>query len=198
MSGTKTRPMTSSADKRVLRVAVLGAESTGKSTLCAALAEYYDTLWVPEYLREFVEVRQRTPEEHEQIHIATTQLAREKIALENATPSGKNFLFCDTTPLMTAIYSRFYWGRIEHSLAELARSTVYDHTVVTAPDGVWVADGLLRESPAVQQTIHDMLLARLAEMEIPYLLVAGDHEQRVQQVQQYLPGTGVTVPYEKS
>jgi nicotinamide riboside kinase len=41
------------------RVAILGAESTGKSTLAEALAMYYDTVWVPEYLREFVEVQGR-------------------------------------------------------------------------------------------------------------------------------------------
>jgi NadR type nicotinamide-nucleotide adenylyltransferase len=163
---------------RIVRVAILGAESTGKSTLAAALAGRYRTLWVPEYLREFVETRRRTPHENEQLVIATTQVEREATAARLA----RRVLFCDTTPLMTAIYSRFYWGRVDPRLDALARNSTYDFTIVTAPDGPWIADGLQRESEAVRQTIHENLLATLEGLAIPFLLVAGGLEQRLRQV----------------
>ncbi len=166
----------------VARIAILGAESTGKSTLAAALAAHYQTLWVPEYLREFVETEGRTPQEHEQIGIATMQVARE----ERAMGAANRLIFCDTTPLMTAIYSHFYWGRVDAPLAALARSRSYDFTFVTAPDGLWVADGLQRESAAVQQLIHVQLLAALAQSHTRYLLLAGDVQARVQQVASHL------------
>src|SRR5690606_8865783 len=76
-------------DKKIVRVALLGAESTGKSTLAAALAQRYDTVWVPEYLREFVETTGRTPQEQEQFPIAATQVQREEAALRKA----KSYLF---------------------------------------------------------------------------------------------------------
>jgi nicotinamide riboside kinase len=60
-----------------LRIAILGAASSGKSTLSAALAQRYQTVWVPEYLREFVDVQGRVPRSEDQFHIASTQRARE-------------------------------------------------------------------------------------------------------------------------
>jgi NadR type nicotinamide-nucleotide adenylyltransferase len=166
----------------VSRVAILGAESTGKSTLAAELAAHYGTLWVPEYLREFVETHQRTPQEHEQFFIANTQLAYESQALKRA----RTFLFCDTTPLMTALYSRFYFGRIDAPLEELAATHAYDFTIVTPPDSPWVPDGLQRESPEVRQAIHEQVLGMLGQLAIPYLLVDGSVEERVRQVKTYL------------
>jgi nicotinamide riboside kinase len=59
----------------VRRIAVLGAESSGKSTLCQALAQRYDTLWVPEYLREFVDTQGRVPFESDQYGIARRRRA---------------------------------------------------------------------------------------------------------------------------
>lgn len=161
-----------------LRVAILGAESTGKSTLAATLAERYRTVWVPEYLREFVDTHERTPCEDEQLLIASTQVDREDLA----AASANGVLFCDTTPLMTAIYSRFYWGRAGAPLEALANGRSYDLTVVTAPDCPWTADGLQRESEEVRRIIHENLLGSLAALNIPCLLAAGTLEERVRAV----------------
>jgi NadR type nicotinamide-nucleotide adenylyltransferase len=161
-----------------LRVAILGAESTGKSTLAATLAQRYGTLWVPEYLREFVDSRQRTPLEKEQLPIAATQIDREEIAARSAD----KVLFCDTTPLMTAIYSRYYWGRVDSTLEALANGRSYDLTVVAAPDCPWSADGLQRESEEVRRIVHESLLGSLASLDIAYLLAAGTLEERVHAV----------------
>ncbi|MBX9800861.1 MAG: ATP-binding protein [Burkholderiaceae bacterium] len=166
----------------VRRIALLGAESTGKSTLAAALADHYQTVWVPEYLREFVEVNKRTPQAHEQILIAQTQIAREDLAIEQAN----RYLFCDTTPLMTALYSEFYFGAADAALMELAREHRYDCTIVAEPSNPWVADGLQRESDSVRQEVHRRLLRQLDSERIAYLLVAGDTEERVKQVAAYL------------
>jgi NadR type nicotinamide-nucleotide adenylyltransferase len=161
-----------------LRIAILGAESTGKSTLAAALAAHYGTLWVPEYLREFVEAQERTPQEHEQLLIAQTQVAHE----EAAARLTRTYLFCDTTPLMTALYSRHYWARVDADLDVLAKHRRYDFCFVTAPDYPWVPDGLQRESEEVRERVHNELIATLHELGIPFQLVSGEHAQRVRQV----------------
>lgn len=166
----------------VLRIALLGAESTGKSTLAAALAQHYQTVWVPEYLREFVEVHQRTPQAHEQILIAQTQIAREDLAIQQAN----RYLFCDTTPLMTALYSEFYFGAADPALRELTREHRYDCTIVAEPSNPWVADGLQRESDSVRQEVHRRLLRQLDSERMKYLLVAGETRERVEQVAAYL------------
>ena len=161
----------------VLRVAILGAESSGKSTLAAALATHYGTLWVPEYLREFVASNARVPVEGDQFGIARTQREREDAAAQTAS----SLLFCDTTPLMTAVYSRWYWGRVDAQLALLERHHDYAFTIVAAPDSPWEADGLQRESAAVRQAVHELVLQALAERGLPYLLVTGSLPQRMLQ-----------------
>lgn len=160
------------------RVAILGAESSGKSTLSEALARDYATIWVPEYLREFVDVQARVPREEDQFGIARTQLAREDAA---ALCAGR-FLFCDTTALMTALYSRVYWDRVDAQLAQLAARHEYAFTLVTAPDGPWEPDGLQRESEEVRQMVHRMLLEMLAARGIRYTLLEGALAQRLHQV----------------
>lgn len=163
------------------RIAILGAESTGKSTLADALARRYGTLWVPEYLREFVDVQGRVPHEDDQPGIARTQLAREDAMA--ARPAARGFLFCDTTPLMTAVYSRIYWGRVPPALLALEAAHGYALTLVAAPDLPWVPDGLMRDSDEVRQRVHAQLVAVLAARGIPYVLVEGELEERVARVE---------------
>lgn len=167
-----------------LRVAILGTASSGKTTLAAALALRYSTAWVPEYLREFVDARGRVPVAEDQFYIAGTQREREDAAARQA---GK-YLFCDTAPLMTAIYSRYYFGGIDAQLARLADGHAGDYalTVVTAPDIPWVADGLQRECEEVSVIINHMLMVELTARAIPYVLVSGDPRQRLSQVERLL------------
>jgi len=163
----------------VVRVAILGAESSGKSTLAEHLAAHYGTVWVPEYLREFVDNHARVPFESDQYPIACAQLERENEAAARA----RRFLFCDTTPLMTALYSRQYWGRVDPQLARLDSRHDYAWTFVTAPDSPWEPDGLQRESEEVRQQVHRMLVETLASRAIPYVLLAGGLAQRMAQVE---------------
>ena len=162
---------------RPSRVAILGAESTGKSTLAAALARRYRSAWVAEYLREFVETEQRVPFEADQLRIAQMQMER-----EDATAAGtRGLLFCDTTPFMTALYSTVYWGRIDPALAALDVHHDYAVTLVAAPDVPWVADGLQRASAAVRQQVHQALVDKLAHRAIAFTLLTGSLEQRLAQ-----------------
>ena len=170
----------------VLRIAVLGAESSGKSTLCEVLARQHDTAWVPEYLREFVDTHGRVPCESDQFGIARTQREREDAAAARAN----RLLFCDTTPLMTALYSRVYWGRVDAQLAALAATHDYALTLVTAPDVPWIADGLMRESEAVRERVYGMVVDELDARGVPFVLVRGDLPQRVRQVEQALAVIG--------
>jgi NadR type nicotinamide-nucleotide adenylyltransferase len=168
------------------KVAILGAESTGKSTLAAALAIRYRTLWVPEYLREFVETEARVPFEQDQFRIAQIQAEREQ-----AAEAGANrFLFCDTTPFMTAIYSGVYWGRVDPQLAVLDLRYDYAVTLVAAPDVPWVPDGLQRDSAAKRQEVHQALIDKLERRAIAYTLLTGSLEQRMPQAERVLDPLG--------
>jgi NadR type nicotinamide-nucleotide adenylyltransferase len=167
---------------RAARIAILGAESTGKSTLSQALAAQYDTVWVPEYLREFVDTHGRVPHEDDQIGIARTQREREQALL----PQARRFLICDTAPLLTAVYSRIYWGRVPPALLAMEAEHDYTLTLVADIDLPWVPDGLMRESEEVRRRVHECLLAVLEQRGIPFILLSGDLAQRLRQVEALL------------
>jgi NadR type nicotinamide-nucleotide adenylyltransferase len=162
----------------IQKIALLGAESSGKTTLAQALAQSYETVWVPEYLREFTEEKKRAPIESEQLHIAQTQVQRE-LAME---AQARQYLFCDSSPLMIALYSEHYFKNIGAELSSLVEQHDYDMYIVTAPDFPWQADGIQRDSPALQKHMHQRLMAYLEEQELPFLLAEGSVKQRVEQV----------------
>jgi NadR type nicotinamide-nucleotide adenylyltransferase len=164
------------------RVAIIGAAASGKTTLAQALAQRYGEPWVPEYLREFCDVRQDVPASADQFHIASTQVARE----DALAARGGRFLFCDTTPLMTAVYSIHYFGGIDEQLESLASSRRYDITLVCKPEFAWIPDGLHHEEQDVSGIIDAILLEELARRGVPYTRISGSLEERLQQVGQLL------------
>jgi len=124
----------------VPRIALLGGESTGKSTLACALAEALDTVHVPEYGRELWEQRGGVLTLEDMEHIASTQVAWE----QQRSLVARRWLICDTTPLTTQLYSELMFGSVVEALATLARRP-YAMTFLCADDFSFVQDGTRRE-----------------------------------------------------
>ena len=167
-------------------VCLLGAESTGKTTLARQLAAHFDCPWVPEYLRTFCQYQGRTPNRQEQSQVLETQhlhvLAACKLAQQNSAP----FVFCDTAPLLTAVYSDFVFG--DGTLYARARElhASYDLTLFLAPDIDWVADGLQRDGAHVRAPVYTLILAQLQVMATPFCTISGQGEQRFESALQAL------------
>ena len=157
-----------------LIVALLGAECTGKSTLADALARQFDAGLVTEYLREWCDAHGRTPLQHEQAHIAATQAARIEAAAR-----GHALVFCDTTPLITALCSQHYFADDSLLADALAFQRRCDLTLLCAPDLPWQADGFLRDGPEVRGAFDARLRRTLREAGLPWVDVAGDAAQRL-------------------
>lgn len=165
-----------------LCIAIVGAESTGKTTLAEALATSLaaDTgrrvAWVPELLREWCAHSGRTPLVHEQASILRAQ--HERI---DAAAASHDIVVCDTTALMTAVYSRIVFN--DRSLDERA-ATLHRRrmaaTLLTAIDLPWVADGLQRDGPQVQGPVDAALRELMQVHGIDYAVVSGVGEARVQ------------------
>jgi nicotinamide riboside kinase len=163
-----------------LRIAIVGAESTGKTTLAAALVPRLAGLsglrvaWVPELLREWCDHMGRTPLEHEQASLVRGQ--HERVEAAAAT---HDIVVCDTTALMTAVYSQFVFGdtSLEDRAAALHRRMA--HTLLMALDLPWVADGLQREGPQVREPVDTLLRDLLARHRLPWSLVAGQGSARL-------------------
>jgi nicotinamide riboside kinase len=173
---------------RVLRIAVIGAECTGKTTLCRELAHGHGGLWVPEYLREFVEQAGRAPLAHEQPALMAEQVAREDAALEAALRAGQPLVAFDSAPLVTALYSRMYFADDALLAAATAHHRRYDLTLVTDIDLPWEADGLQRDGPDVRARFHALLLDWLGAQALRYTPIRGAGPARLQQARTALPG----------
>ena len=159
-------------------ICLIGAECTGKTTLARRLALELSGRWVPERLRLFCDAMGRTPYRHEQIDILEQQARDETNALEMAEIHQQHFVFCDTAPLLTAVYSDFVFG--DASLYPRARElhARYAKTLVLEPDLPWIADGLQRDGAHVQQPIHAKIVQELQNMGRPIYPVAGSGDTR--------------------
>ena len=158
---------------RGIVVALLGAESTGKTTLAHALAdtlraEGRSAAVVEEYLREFCTLQARTPRRDEQRAIAAEQTQR----IESAARTHE-IVVADTTALMIAVYSDPVFGdRDLYEAAEAAHARC-DLTLLTALDLPWQADGLQRDGPHVREPVDSKVRAALRRMGMSYAVVAG-------------------------
>lgn len=162
-----------------LRIAIVGAESTGKTALAQALAERIAVLtglrstWVGEHLRAWCDARGRTPRQDEQHSIAAQQQA-----LIDAAASGHDVVVCDTTPLMTAVYSERIFGDCSLQPGAVALQRQYPLTLLTALDIAWQADGQ-RDGPHVRVPVDGIIRRLLADNGLPWALVAGQGEARL-------------------
>jgi nicotinamide riboside kinase len=164
----------------IRRIAIVGAECVGKTELAQRLAECLPGVWIPEYLREFCDRVQRTPRPDEQAHIVAEQRQREEGAIEAARAAALGWVLADSAPLVTAIYSELLFADLSlHALA-IAHHARYDATLLLLPDLPWVADGIQRDGPAVRSASHALLLQRLQDSCLPFALVGGEGELRLQ------------------
>jgi nicotinamide riboside kinase len=162
-----------------LKIALLGAESTGKTTLARELAGHFRALGrpavaVPEALREWCEREGRTPRPEDQMGIAQEQERRVDEAARDA-----HVVVADTTAVMIAIYSAMLFE--DHSLYRFAieRQRGYDVTLVTGLDIDWVADGLQRDGPHVRGPVDALVRDMLARASVPYRVVYGSGGERL-------------------
>ena len=161
-----------------LRIALIGAESTGKTQLSTDLAAHFQRLGyavhqVSEQLRVWCDEHGRTPWQHEQQQIAQNQA--------DAALQGwhADVLIADTTPLMVAVYSDVIFGDASLYEAALAHQRRYDITLLLAPDLPWVADGFQRDGAHVRAPVDALLRAALRRADLDFYSVSGSGPLRL-------------------
>lgn len=162
-----------------MKIALLGAESTGKTWLSEELAQALRargtrTAVVPEVLREWCAARGRTPRPEEQMVIAQEQEAR-----VDAAAATHDMVITDTTALMVAIYSAMLFEDGSLYQFALERQRGYDLTLLTGLDLPWVADGLQRDGPHVREPVDALVRKALARAGTPYRVVYGSGAARL-------------------
>jgi len=161
----------------VKRVCVLGAESTGKTTLARSLAERYDTVWVPEYGREYCERHDKQLGDEwrtsEFVHIAHVQAEREDKLAEVAN----RLLVCDTDIFTTARFHEAYTGTTDELLERLAASRGYDLYLLCGLDAPFVQDGWRVDGPH-RIAMDAAFRAYLRDADAPWVDLSGSYDNR--------------------
>lgn len=163
----------------LIKVVLFGPESTGKTTMSELLAKHYDTVWVAEYAREYLQNKwnneRKTCEDSDLIPIA-----RGQIALENKLASkADRILICDTDLLETKVYSEEYYGGFVHpELDTYALKNQYDLYLLTNIDTPWEADDL-RDRPDQRQEMYNAFENTLIKYDRPYIKLNGSIKDRL-------------------
>ncbi len=165
----------------VLRIAVMGAESTGTTTLARALAEAYNTAWVEEYGREYwIEKVRRGKEHHwtedEFVHIAEEQARREDLAARTAN----RLLFCDTDAFATSVWFERYMGHRSPRVEAASEGARHALTFLTGNEIPFEQDGW-RDGEHIRDWMHGRFIERLEEAGRPYVLLTGNPAQRLKE-----------------
>ena len=157
------------------RIAVTGPESTGKSWLAENLAAHYNTVWVPEYAREYLAGLGRPYCQDDILKIAAGQLNSESDGLKSAS----GYLFCDTEMLVAKIWSDVKYGFCDPWILSKAETHIYDLYLLCDIDLPWAYDPL-REHPDRRQFLFDLYYDELSKRKFPFFVVRGIGETRLQ------------------
>lgn len=152
----------------VKKICIYGPESTGKTTLAKQLAEYYKTLWVPEFAREYI-ARQKNKFLYKDI----TRFARGQLKLEGQLIKKANrILFCDTDFITTAIYSKHYFGKCPDFVVGLANREKYDLYLFADIDLPWKSDPQ-RNLGIRRKEFKKIFQKELVSRGIPFTIISG-------------------------
>ncbi len=162
------------------RVGVVGAESTGTTTLAKALAEHFETNWVAEYGREYsAEKFARNDADwrtEEFVLIAKEQARRE----DDAARQANRVLICDTNAFATTLWHRRYLGSHSSAVETIARQGKCDLYLLTGDEIPFVQDGL-RDGEHIRLEMHRWFVDALAAQAVPWKILRGSHQERLQE-----------------
>jgi NadR type nicotinamide-nucleotide adenylyltransferase len=162
----------------LIKVVLFGPESTGKTTLAGVLGRHYNTLWVPEYAREYLQEKwnreHKTCEPEDLLPIAEGQMQ-----LENyLTKKANRLLICDTDLLETKVYSEaYYTGDCDPLLEKYALQNSYDLYLLTYIDTPWVKDDL-RDKPDEREQMFAYFRDTLEKYQRNFVILKGTAEER--------------------
>jgi NadR type nicotinamide-nucleotide adenylyltransferase len=173
--------------KRIKKVVVIGPECTGKSTLCQQLAQHYNTLWCPEYAREYL-LKQGTNYSYDDLlTIANGQIDLEDKSLKQVisnsrlTTHDSRLLFIDTDMYVMKVWCEFVFGKCHPWILNQIVERKYDLYLLCNTDLPWVKDEL-REYPHLQtrETLYYMYKDLMINQSIPWAEISGSENERLE------------------
>lgn len=172
-------------EQTIKKIVIIGPESTGKSTLCTQLAAHYQTLWCPEYAREYLLKHGTNYSFEDLLTIAKGQLQLEDTYVEKVsqqTTKNHPLLFIDTDMYVMKVWCEFVFDRCHPWILDRIVERKYDLYLLCKPDLPWVKDEL-REYPdeATRIKLYHFYKDLLVQQSTPWVEISGGYEERLQQ-----------------
>jgi len=158
----------------IKKIAVVGPESTGKSTISVQLADHYNTVWVPEYAREYCAALTVPCTWQDEINMFRGQLKLENQIL----PKANKILICDTTFFTVKIWSDHMFGESPQEVIEELPKHPYDLYLLMNIDLPWQEDPL-RDFPHMREYFLEVWQDELTALDANYHLISGSDEDRL-------------------
>lgn len=165
----------------IKRISITGPESTGKSELAETLAKHYNTVWIPEVARRYLENIGREYNYDDILMIAKKQIDEENKLAKTAN----GFLFCDTDLIVTKIWCEYKFGSCHSWILEQIEKHKYDLYLLTNIDLPWQPDPL-REHPDKRKEIFELYLKELIQRKSPFEIISGLGSNRVENAVQLI------------
>ena len=163
--------------KSLKKIVITGPESSGKTTLAQALATQFQTEWVPEFAREYLNKIKGEYDENDLVKIAKGQLQSEN---KIAKTAQNNLLLCDTDLMTIEIWSIYKYNHCNEFITQKVKTRHYNLYLLCAPDIPWTPDPL-REHPTQRLQIFNIYQARLEALNKPYQIITGTPQNRLSQ-----------------
>lgn len=160
-------------NRHIKKIAIVGPESTGKSTITQQLAKHYQTLWVPEYARYYCAALTAPCDLQDEINMYHGQLALEESILAIAE---KDLIFCDTTFITVKIWSDEVFGETPQIVLDALPGHVYDLYLLMDIDLPWQEDPL-RDFPHKREHFMDIWHQELNNLQANYVVVGGQEDR---------------------
>lgn len=160
--------------REIKKIAIVGPESTGKSTLAMKTAGYYNTLWVPEYAREYID-KLRRPYQKDDLEI----IARGQLDAEDEMANDvQEYLICDTNLIVIKIWSEYKFGKCAPWILKEIDNREYALHLLTYIDIPW-ADDPQREHPDKRIYFYNLYRKELENLGIHFVEIKGEMETRI-------------------
>lgn len=168
-------------EKEIKKIILTGPESTGKSTLAKQLAQVYNTVWVPEFARVYLEGLNRPYREDDLLKIAQGQKDLESFFYKKSN----QYLFCDTSMLVMKIWSEYRFGKCDPWILEQLENEKNTAYILCETDVPWEYDEQ-RENPYNRNELYEKYLFELKFYQKKHIEVAGSQEVRMDDVIRFL------------
>lgn len=168
-------------NNKLVKLAIVGPECTGKSTLAEALAQRWNEPVVPEFSREYLGQLSRNYNQDDLLEIAKGQLEKEYEVAEKAN----HFLICDTNTLVVKIWAEVRFGRAQNWIERQFLEKPYQLYILCGCNIPWKEDDL-RENPDDRQALHELYRKALVRAGKRFVEVDGTVEERLEAIEGHL------------